>query len=134
MDSLTMKERRFKLDMIRYKTVNNLYTEDLLSLEDAVEKVGISRVTYYNICKRLGKPRITKDDENKIKLKDNNIMMGGGNVDEDNNDNNDNNNNIKSKKKLKIKSHANNISNVEKHKAQLENIRLMREKLGNLKY
>jgi hypothetical protein len=68
-----------------YRTVADLYIIDKLSISNSCAKIGITKKTYYNICKKLCYPSVTilkdarltfilnennhtNDDINKIKI------------------------------------------------------------------
>jgi DNA-binding XRE family transcriptional regulator len=42
-----------------YKTVADLYIIDKLSISNSCAKIGISKQTYYNICKKLCYPSVS---------------------------------------------------------------------------
>ena len=52
-------DKNYKYHAELYKAISDLYIIDRLSLKRASAKVGITRQTYYNICKKLGVPSLT---------------------------------------------------------------------------
>jgi len=52
-------DKNYKYHAELYKAIADLYIIDRLSLKKACAKVGISKQTYYNICKKLDVPSVS---------------------------------------------------------------------------
>lgn len=64
-----------------YQNINKLYNKELLSIQDACTKIGISKSTYYAICKTLNKKSAPEKQKIKDEKKKNKkIYQKGGDV------------------------------------------------------
>lgn len=64
----------------KYNNVNEIYVNNLLTLNESCKKNNMTIITYYNICKRLNKPSIAKTSSKSHNKKylNNNIKQTGG--------------------------------------------------------
>ena len=60
-----------------YNTIADLYVIDKLSIPKACAKVGITKKTYYNICKKLGHLSIVRIKDARL-----NFISNANNIDE----------------------------------------------------
>jgi len=54
-----------------YKTMADLYIINKLSIKEACNKIGISKQTYYNICKKLCLPSVSELKDARFNFIDN---------------------------------------------------------------
>lgn len=62
---------KYKFNAEVYKEIADLYIINKLSLTQACAKVGISRQTYYDICKKLNVPSVHTIKYKRLDYRDN---------------------------------------------------------------
>ena len=76
-----MSQNKYYIEI--YKEIADLYIIDRLSIPKACAKAGITKKTYYNICKKLGAPSVaTMKDARLDYISNDSINFEANNIDE----------------------------------------------------